>query len=57
MAKSKKIEAKAEEVLETSVESVDQSPPTDSGVGPSYSELMDKMKKEGKSYVRIKKLF
>ncbi len=56
MAKSKKAEKNS--AVETEVTAEATSGQTETvETGPSLTELMDKMKKEGKSYVRIKKLF
>ena len=56
MAKSKKSEKNISAETETIVETTsEQTEIAESG--PSLTELMDKMKKEGKSYIRVKKLF
>ena len=56
MAKSKKSENNISAETETVVESTsEQTEVVESG--PSLTELIDKMKKEGKSYIRVKKLF
>lgn len=56
MAKSKKAEKNTVVETETTVEATsEQTEVVESG--PSLTELMDKMKKEGKSYIRVKKLF
>lgn len=56
MAKAKKADnntaVESELTAETSVEQAEAVE-----TGPSLTELMDKMKKEGKSYIRVKKLF
>jgi hypothetical protein len=56
MAKAKKSEKVNVTEAEATVEATsEQSEVVESG--PSLTELMDKMKKEGKSYIRVKKLF
>ena len=56
MAKSKKAENNtAVESQTTSEVSVEQTEVVEAG--PSLTDLLDKMKKDGKSYVRVKKLF
>ena len=56
MAKSKKATQTEEKVETVNAETSVETPAVEE-VGPSISELIEKMKKEGKSYVRIKKLF
>jgi len=56
MAKSKKAEKNTAVETETVVEtSAEQTEAVESG--PSLTEMLDKMKKDGKSYIRVKKLF
>lgn len=56
MAKAKKSEKVSVTEAEITVEDTsEQTEVVESG--PSLTELMDKMKKEGKSYIRVKKLF
>ena len=54
MAKSKK--AAATENTELTKDKVEEVSNTEVS-GPSVTELVEKMKKEGKSYIRLKKLF
>jgi hypothetical protein len=56
MAKSKKV-AQSEDKVEVVTAETSVETPAVEEVGPSITELVEKMKKEGKSYVRIKKLF
>jgi hypothetical protein len=56
MAKSKKLENNI--AVETEVKAETTSEQTEAvDSSPSLTELMDKMKKERKSYIRVKKLF
>jgi hypothetical protein len=56
MAKSKKANTTVTAETEANTEaSAEQTEVVESG--PSLTDLMDKMKKEGKSYIRVKKLF
>lgn len=56
MAKAKKAEKNTITETEVTVETVSEQVETvESGL--SLTDLLDKMKKEGKSYIRVKKLF
>ena len=56
MAKAKKAEKNTVVETEVKVEATSEQVETVES-GPSLTDLLDKMKKDGKSYVRVKKLF